>query len=214
MSKIHLSAKDLLLIVDVQNDFLPGGALGVDQGDQVIAPINRIAGLFNTVIATQDWHPAGHRSFASSHPGKQPFDVIDTGDGTETLWPDHCVQDSTGAEFAKALDTRAVQTIIRKGFRPHLDSYSAFFENDRRTTTGLSSLCRERSITRVHICGLATDFCVYWTAMDARTQGFDVVLYDEACRGIDRDGSLRAAMDDMLDHGVRVAKIADIEELV
>jgi nicotinamidase/pyrazinamidase len=188
------SSNDVLIVVDVQNDFLPGGSLAVPDGDAVIMPINALAQVFDHVVLTQDWHPAGHVSFATTHPGRSPFDVIALPDGrTQVLWPDHCVQGTSGAALASALDTTKAELILRKGGRPDLDSYSAFVEADGGTRTGLAAYCRERGFTRVFVAGLATDFCVGWTARDARATGFETFVIEDACRGIDTKGSLAAA---------------------
>lgn len=187
-----MESRDVLLVVDIQHDFLPGGALSVPDGDSVIPVINRIARRFDNVVLTQDWHPPGHISFASRH-GRAPFSTIDLPYGRQVLWPDHCVQGSRGAQFSDALDVPHAQAVIRKGFHAHTDSYSAFLEADRRTPTGLAGLLRERGLTRIYLCGLATDFCVAWSALDARSAGFEVVVLEDACRAIDTDGSLAAA---------------------
>ncbi|EPX82807.1 Nicotinamidase [Salipiger mucosus DSM 16094] len=182
-----------LIVVDVQNDFCPGGALGVAEGDAVVAPINAMMGAFDAVILTQDWHPAGHSSFASEHPGRAPMETVEMPYGPQVLWPDHCVQGSPGAAFHADLDTTRAELIIRKGFRPGIDSYSAFFENDHETPTGLEGYLRSRGIGRLTMVGLATDFCVNFSAVDAAKLGFDVTVHEAACRGIDLDGSLAAA---------------------
>jgi nicotinamidase/pyrazinamidase len=189
-----MKSSDVLLIIDVQNDFLPGGALAVPRGDEVIPVINRIAARFDNVILTQDWHPAGHVSFASAHAGKHPFQTTELAYGTQVLWPDHCVQGTHGAEFAAGLAVQQAQAVIRKGYHAHTDSYSAFLEADRVTRTGLASLLRERGIQAVYCCGLATDFCVAWSALDAKAAGFDVFVIEDACRAIDTGGSLAAAL--------------------
>jgi nicotinamidase/pyrazinamidase len=193
-----------LLIVDLQNDFCPGGALAVPEGDEIVPAVNRLAGAFDPVIQTQDWHPAGHQSFASSHPEHDPYDVIEVDYGEQVLWPDHCVQGTKGAAFHPDLDTRASDLILRKGFRPEIDSYSAFYENDGTTPTGLKGYLDERGIDTLVVCGLATDFCVKWSAVDARKEGFDVYVVEDATRGIDQDGSLAAAWDEMNEAGVQV----------
>jgi nicotinamidase/pyrazinamidase len=197
-----IKSSDALLIIDVQNDFCSGGALAVPDGEQVVAPINRLSPKFQTVVATQDWHTPRHNSFASHHHGKAPFQTTELEYGTQVLWPDHCVQGTQGAELHPALDLVHCQMIVRKGFRPGIDSYSAFVENDKRTTTGLAGYLKERGISRVFLTGLATDFCVFYSAMDARANGFDVVLVEDACRAIDLDGSLAAARKAMRDAGV------------
>ncbi len=183
----------VLLVIDVQNDFLPGGALAVPRGDEVIPVINRIARDFANAILTQDWHTPRHISFASAHPGKKPFETTQLAYGAQVLWPDHCVQGTRGADFATALDVPHAQAIIRKGYHAHTDSYSAFVEADRKTPTGLAGLLRERGIRTVYCCGLATDFCVAWSALDARAAGFETYVIEDACRAIDTDGSLAAA---------------------
>lgn len=192
-----------LLVIDVQNDFCPGGALAVPQGDEVIAPINAMMSRFDAVILTQDWHPAGHSSFASSHSGKTPFEVTEMPYGLQVLWPDHCVQGTGGAAFHPELRTDA-DLILRKGFRAAIDSYSAFFENDHTTPTGLEGYLRTRGITALTMVGLATDFCVNYSAVDAAKLGFDVTVKLDACRAIDLDGSLAAAHADMQKAGVRL----------
>jgi len=179
---------DVLLVIDVQNDFCPGGALAVPDGDAVIAPVLRAAPQFAHIVLTQDWHPAGHSSFASAHAGKKPFERIEASYGPQTLWPDHCVQGSKGAEFHPALRLTQAELILRKGFRPQIDSYSAFFENDRVTPTGLAGYLRERGLTRVYLAGLAYDFCVGYSALDARRLGFEAVILRDACRAIDLIG--------------------------
>jgi len=193
-----------LIVIDVQNDFCPGGALAVPGGDEVVPLINRMADEFETVILTQDWHPAGHSSFASQHDGKAPFDMVEMDYGAQVLWPDHCVQGSAGAGFHPDLQTSA-DLIIRKGFRREIDSYSAFFENDRSTPTGLEGYLRNRGIEELVMVGLATDFCVQYSAVDAARLGFAVTVRQEACRGIDLDGSMAAALDAMRAAGVTLA---------
>jgi nicotinamidase/pyrazinamidase len=193
-----------LLIVDMQNDFCPGGALAVPEGDEVVPVINDLANEFDHVLQTQDWHPAGHQSFASSHPQYDPYDVIEVDYGEQVLWPDHCVQGTEGAEFHPDLDTTHTELVLRKGFRPEIDSYSAFFENDGETRTGLTAYLRERGIDTLFLCGLAADFCVKWSAVDGRKEGFDVFVVEDATRGIDQDGSLAAAWKEMNDAGVQV----------
>jgi len=196
--------RDVLLIVDVQNDFCPGGALAVPDGDAIIPAVNRLARSFAHVILTQDWHTPGHASFASSHPGKRPFDAIEVSYGTQILWPDHCVQGTQGASFHPALDVPHAELVVRKGFRSAIDSYSAFRENDRLTPTGLAGYLRERGLERVTMCGLATDFCVAFSAIDGREAGFAVTVVTGACRGIDIDGSVARAMRSMSEAGVSV----------
>ncbi|MBZ6075102.1 bifunctional nicotinamidase/pyrazinamidase [Microvirga puerhi] len=195
---------DVLIVTDVQYDFLPGGALAVPGGNEVIEPINRLAKAFRHVLLTQDWHPKGHTSFASSHPGKKPFDTAELTYGTQILWPDHCVQDTPGAEISRDLHIPHAQLVIRKGFDPAIDSYSAFLEADRRTTTGLAGYLRERGFSRFFCTGLATDFCVAWTALDAKAAGFDTYVIEDACRAIDTNGSLERALQDLKSAGVHI----------
>lgn len=190
---MKLADQDVLVVVDVQNDFCPDGALAVPDGDAIVPLVNRLGAAFSHVVLTQDWHPPAHRSFASSHSGKQPYDVIEAGYGPQVLWPDHCVQGSRGAEFHAALEMTKAELIIRKGFRSEVDSYSALFENDHKTPTGLTGYLRERGFERVFLVGLARDFCVHYSAIDAVAQGFDCVVIDDACRAIDLEGSLTAA---------------------
>ena len=186
---------DMLLVVDVQKDFCPNGRLAVPHGDEVVPIVNRLAGKFTNVVLTQDWHPPRHRSFASSHPGKRSFETIMLSYGPQVLWPDHCVQGTTGAAFHSALAATSAELIVRKGYDVEIDSYSAFFENDRKTPTGLAGYLRERGFRRLYLAGLATDFCVRYSVEDAHALGFGVVLVEDACRGIDRGGSLKAAGD-------------------
>lgn len=192
-----------LIVIDVQNDFCPGGALAVPEGDAIVAPINAMMSDFDTVILTQDWHPEGHSSFETAHPGKGPYDLVDMAYGPQVLWPEHCVQGSPGAEFHADL-RRDADLILRKGFRPEIDSYSAFFENDRTTATGLEGYLRTRGIDRLTLVGLATDFCVHFSAVDAARLGFDVSVRLDACRAIDLDGSLNAALAAMTAAGVKL----------
>ena len=191
-----------LIVIDVQNDFCPGGALAVTGGDEIVAPINAMLADFSTVIVTQDWHPAGHSSFASSHAGAAPFSLIDMPYGPQVLWPDHCIQGSPGAAFHSALNTTRADLIIRKGYNPEIDSYSALFENDHTTPTGLKGYLINRAITDLTLVGLATDFCVNYSAVDAARQGFNVSVDLANCRAIDMDGSLDAALDGMTKAGV------------
>ncbi len=186
---MHINANDLLIVIDMQNDFCPGGALAVPGGDDVIPLIHRIAPLFAHVLLTQDWHPAGHSSFASRHLGKQPYEQIELSYGTQTLWPDHCVQGSHGAEFHSKLRLPQAELILRKGFRGEIDSYSAFFENDRATPTGLLGYLKERGLARVFLAGLAYDYCVGYSALDARRLGLPAMVIGDACRAIDLAGS-------------------------
>jgi nicotinamidase/pyrazinamidase len=200
--------EDLLLVIDVQNDFCPGGALAVADGDAVVPVANRLAGRFEHIVLTQDWHPVGHSSFASSHPGSAPFQTIEMPYGPQTLWPDHCVQGTPGAEFHAKLETDKAQLIIRKGFRRAIDSYSAFFENDKTTPTGLAGYLRERGLRRIFLVGLATDFCVHYSAIDARRLGFEAIVIEAGCRAIDLSGSLAAAHSQWAEVGVQ--RIADL----
>lgn len=193
---------EALVIIDVQNDFCPGGALAVPDGDAVVPLINRLAAHFPHVLMTQDWHPQGHASFASSHTGHQPFETIEVAYGAQTLWPDHCVQGTKGAEFHADLAVARAELIVRKGFDPAIDSYSAFYENDHKTATGLTGYLRTRGFSRLFMAGLATDFCVCYSAVDAAREGFDVVLVEDACRAIDLEGSLAAAKAKMFAAGV------------
>ena len=200
--KIVPGDRDMLLVVDVQRDFLPGGALAVRDADAIVPLVNALAGRFAHVTLTQDWHVAGHGSFASSHPNRAPFETIMLSYGPQVLWPDHCVQGTRGADFADALWVPQAELVVRKGYRRAIDSYSAFCEADGRTLTGLTGYLRERGITRVFLAGLATDFCVAYSAVDARTAGFDVIVVDDACRAIDTGGSLASAWRRMQDAGV------------
>jgi len=195
-------SSDVLLVVDVQVDFLPGGALAVPDGDAVIAPINRLIDRFAHVVVTQDWHPPGHVSFAASHPGRAPFDSVALPHGDQVLWPEHCVRGTGGAALAPGLRAERAELVIRKGHQPGVDSYSAFLEADRTTPTGLAGYLRERGLTRVVVCGLATDYCVAWTALDARAAGFEAVVVTDAVRGIDVDGSVDRALAAMAAAGV------------
>ena len=204
-----LHADDALIVVDIQYDFLPGGSLAVAGGDEIIEPINALSRRFRNVIQTQDWHPAGHISFASSHEGMAPFQIVELPYGPQVLWPDHCVIGTRGAEFSVALDIPHVQTIIRKGYRETIDSYSGFKENDHSTQTGLAGYLRERGLKRLFICGLATDFCVAWTAEDGLAAGFETVVIEDATRAIDTAGSLEAAWKRMNEMGVKRAQISD-----
>ncbi|MCL4799544.1 MAG: bifunctional nicotinamidase/pyrazinamidase [Burkholderiales bacterium] len=200
---IRIESTDVLLVVDVQNGFVPGGNLAVARGDEVVPIANRIARAFANVVLTQDWHPAGHISFASSHPGRKPFETIRLAYGDQILWPDHCVQGTRDAEFHPALAIPHAQLVLRKGYHPDVDSYSAFVEADRTTSTGLAGYLAARGLRRVFLCGLATDFCVAWSATDARRLAFEVVVIEDACRAIDTGGSLAAAWRDMEAAGVR-----------
>lgn len=193
----------VLLVVDMQNDFVPGGALAVKGGDEIVPIVNRLAAGFEHVILTQDWHPPGHISFASSHAGKKPFETTSLAYGTQVLWPDHCVQGTPGADFHEHLEIPHAELVIRKGYRRQMDSYSAFFEADGKTTTGLTGYMRDRGFRHVYLVGLATDFCVCWSALDARKVGLAASVIEDACRGIDADGSLAKAWEQMTRAGVK-----------
>lgn len=195
--------RTVLIVVDVQNDFCPGGHLAVPDGDAVVPVVNALGRRFRHVVLTQDWHPAGHASFASSHPGMTPFETIELAYGPQVLWPDHCVQGTAGAAFHAGLDLPHAEAVIRKGFRQGIDSYSGFIEADRRTRTGLEGYLRERGFTRVVVAGLATDFCVNWTAQDAARAGFETIVVEDACRAIDLDGSLDRAWAEMTAAGIK-----------
>lgn len=199
-----------LIVVDLQKDFLPGGALGVPGGDGIIPAVNRLAAAFETVVLTQDWHPRGHSSFASSHPGRQVYERVEAFYGPQVLWPDHCVMGTEGAEFAPGLAIPHASLILRKGLHAAVDSYSAFLEADRRTRTGLDGWLASRGIGEVVICGLATDFCVAWTAIDARRFGLAVSVVEDACRGIDVDGSLAEAQRNMDSAGVNIVTLVQL----
>ena len=199
-----------LLIVDIQNDFCPGGALAVPDGDSIIPVTNKLIDHFNIIIQTQDWHPAGHSSFASSHPGKNPYDTIEMDYGLQVLWPDHCVQGTKGAEFHPSLNTQKTQVIIRKGFRKEIDSYSTFFENDQKTTTGLTGYLKQRGITDLFVVGLATDFCVKWSVLDGIDEGFSMHIVKNAVRGIDIEGSVENAWTEIEKKGAHIITSEDI----
>ncbi|NEW94961.1 bifunctional nicotinamidase/pyrazinamidase [Rhodopseudomonas sp. BR0M22] len=212
MSETHrrIDDRSVLIVVDVQNDFLPGGNLAVTDGDAVVPIINRLAKAFANVVITQDWHTPGHVSFASSHAGKAPFESIALSYGSQVLWPEHCVQGTRGAELAEDLAVPHAQLVIRKGFHHGIDSYSAFLEADRKTSTGLSAYLQARGLSRVFVTGLATDFCVAWTALDARAAGFETFVIEDGCRAIDAQGSLAKAWSDMAEAGVRRIGGADL----
>jgi nicotinamidase/pyrazinamidase len=196
--KLSTGEQDIFLVVDIQNDFCPGGGLAVPRGDEVVPLINGLATRFAHVVLTQDWHPRGHLSFASSHPARKPYETIDVAYGTQVLWPDHCVQGTAGAAFRDDLRIPHAELVLRKGYHRAIDSYSAFYENDRKTQTGLAGYLRERGFRRVFLAGLAFDFCVRYSAEDARREGFEAIVIENACRGIDVDGSMaatRAAFD-------------------
>lgn len=211
--KIELTTSDALIIVDIQNDFLPGGALAVEQGDEIIPGINAVAEVFDKerykIVLTQDWHPPNHHSFASMHPGKQPFDEYSTEGIGPVLWPDHCVQGSAGAEFPPALNTVAADLIIRKGLNPEIDSYSTFIENDKKSETGLSGFLKTIGVTRIFLCGLALDYCVFASAIDGKNLGFDVYVIIDLTRGIDDpEGNISNALETMTQTGVKFVKSA------
>jgi nicotinamidase/pyrazinamidase len=207
---IKLDDTSALLVIDVQNCFLPGGSLAVKDGEQVIPVINRIAKGFSNIVMTQDWHTPGHVSFASSHPGKKPFETIDLKYGKQVLWPDHCVQGTDGAALSKDLSIPQAELVVRKGFHNDVDSYSAFTEADGKTTTGLAAYLKARKLQRLFVAGLATDFCVAWTALDARKAGFETYVVEDACRGIDSQGSMAKAWTDMAKAGVKRIQSGDI----
>ena len=198
-------ANEALIVIDVQNDFCPGGALAVDGGDEIVAPVNALAKEYQVRVFTQDWHPAGHSSFASQHPGSDPLSMIEMPYGPQVLWPDHCIIGSTGAAFHPDLETDAADLVIRKGFRRQIDSYSAFFENDHETPTGLEGYLRTRGVEKLALVGLATDFCVNFSAVDAAHLGFEVTLIESLTRAIDLNGSLAAARTGMQKAGVTLA---------
>jgi nicotinamidase/pyrazinamidase len=210
-ARIKPGAEDVLIVVDVQNCFVPGGTLPVKEGDQIIALINRLARGFPSVVLTQDWHTPGHISFASTHAGKKPFDTVQLPYGTQVLWPDHCVQGTKDAEIDPRIDIAHAQLIIRKGYRPQVDSYSAFYEADGKTPTGLTGYLRDRGLKQAFFVGLATDFCVAWSALDARKAGFAAVVIEDATRGIDAGGSLGKAWADMTGAGVKRVQSRDLD---
>jgi len=207
-----MNGDDVLIVIDVQNDFCPGGALAVADGDAVIAPTLRAAQQFEHIVLTQDWHTAGHSSFASAHPGLNDYEQIEMPYGAQTLWPDHCVRGTQGAEFHPALQLTRAELILRKGFRREIDSYSAFFENDRTTATGLAGYLRERGLKRVFLAGLAYDFCVGYSALDARRLGFEVVVLRDACRAIDLSGSVERMEAEFARAGVRLTETGEIAD--
>jgi nicotinamidase/pyrazinamidase len=201
---------DALIVVDVQNDFCPGGRLAVPNGDEVVPVINRLAARFQRVLLTQDWHPANHLSFASAHPGKHPFETVDAPYGPQILWPDHCVQGTPGAAFHPGLDIPHAELVLRKGFRASIDSYSAFAENDRKTRTGLAGYLRERGIGRLYLAGLALDFCVLYSAEDGHAAGFSVSVIEDACRAIDVEGSAAGARKRLAERNIPLVSADDI----
>jgi len=210
-AKIKPGPQDVLLVVDVQNCFTPGGSLAVKDGDKIIPIINRLAPAFEHVVLTQDWHTPGHVSFASTHPGKKPFETTSLPYGTQVLWPDHCVQGTPGAELHKDLRIPHAELIIRKGYRKHMDSYSAFYEADGKTPTGLTGYLRDRGLTTVYLVGLATDFCVFWSAIDARKAGFNALVIEDATRGIDAGGSMAKAWQETTGAGVKRIQSTDVD---
>jgi nicotinamidase/pyrazinamidase len=209
--KVKPGPQDVLLVVDVQNCFVPGGNLPVKEGDQIVPLINRLAKAFEHVVLTQDWHTPGHISFASSHAGKKPFETASLPYGTQVLWPDHCVQGTADANLHPALAIPHAELIIRKGYRQQMDSYSAFYEADGKTPTGLTGYLKDRGLKKVYLVGLATDFCVAWSALDARKAGFEAAVIEDATRGIDAGGSLAKAWQDMTGAGVQRLQSAGID---
>ena len=209
-ARMEITPHDVFLVVDIQNDFCPGGALAVAGGDEVIPVIHGIARQFQHIILTQDWHSPAHRSFASAHSGKRPFEQVCLSYGEQTLWPDHCVQGTPGAEFHPDLNLPRAELILRKGFRPEIDSYSAFFENDRKTATGLAGYLRERGLTRVFIAGLAYDYCAAYSALDARRLGFAAIIIRDACRAIDLNGSVAAMEKEFAAAGVDLIESSEL----
>jgi len=207
---VRIDANDVLIVIDVQNDFCPGGALAVPRGGEVVAPILRVAPRFAHIVLTQDWHPANHISFATSHPDKKPYQTIELACGAQTLWPPHCIEGTAGAEFHPALKLPQAELILRKGFRPEVDSYSAFFENDRATATGLAGYLRERNLRRVFFAGLAYDYCVGYSALDALRLGFSALIMRDACRAIDLDGTVAAMESQFAKAGVAVIETAQV----
>lgn len=199
-----------LIVVDVQNDFCPGGALGVPGGDKVVAVANALIPYFPLVVLTQDWHPPNHKSFASNNEGAEPYSYIEMPYGKQVMWPDHCVQRTAGAAFHSSLEVEKAHMIIRKGFRPSIDSYSTFFENDRTTSTGLDGYLKDQGVDHVVLAGLATDYCVYYSAIDAQKLGYKTTVIEDGCRGIDLDWSLDAAINDMRNNGVEFKNSAEM----
>jgi len=209
--KFTIGEHDILLVVDIQNDFCSGGSLSVPRGDEVVPLINGLAGKFAHVVLTQDWHPRGHLSFSSSYPGKKPYQTIEVAYGTQVLWPDHCVQGTAGAAFRKDLEIPHAELVLRKGYHRAIDSYSAFYENDRKTPTGLAGYLRERGIRRIFLAGLAFDFCVRYSAEDARREDFEAIVIEDACRGIDVGGSMAATHQVFRTLGIRCISASAIE---
>jgi nicotinamidase/pyrazinamidase len=207
---IAVRESDVLIVIDVQNCFMPGGSLAVKDGDRIVPLINRLAKPFKHVVLTQDWHTADHVSFVSQHPGKKPFETVQLSYGTQVLWPEHCIQGTEGAMLHKDLDIPRAELIIRKGYRRDVDSYSAFLEADKKTQTGLGGYLKQRGLKRAFFAGLATDFCVAWSALDARRQGFEALVVEDACRGIDNQGSLARAWTALKDAGVQRIQSTDL----
>ena len=199
-----------LVLIDIQNDFCPGGALAVDQGDEIVEISNKIQEQFKIKIITQDWHPSTHKSFASNHEGKEPLSTVEMFYGQQVLWPNHCIQGTEGSKFHSKLITDSADLIIRKGFRPEIDSYSAFFENDQKTPTGLDGYLKSRGVNKIYLCGLALDFCVYFSAIDGAELGYNVNVVQDACRAIDLDGSLEKSVNDMKSKGVKFLSTSDL----
>ena len=199
-----------LVLIDIQNDFCPGGALAVDQGDEIVEISNKIQEQFKIKIITQDWHPSTHKSFASNHEGKEPLSTVEMFYGQQVLWPNHCIQGTEGSKFHSKLITDSANLIIRKGFRPEIDSYSAFFENDQKTPTGLDGYLKSRGVNKIYLCGLALDFCVYFSAIDGAELGYNVNVIQDACRAIDLDGSLEKSLNDMKSKGVKILSTSDL----
>tara|TARA_B100000575_G_C23042628_1_gene600139 strand:- start:390 stop:1016 length:627 start_codon:yes stop_codon:yes gene_type:complete len=199
-----------LVLIDIQNDFCPGGALAVDQGDEIVEISNKIQEQFKIKIITQDWHPSTHKSFASNHEGKEPLSTVEMFYGQQVLWPNHCIQGTEGSKFHSKLITDSADLIIRKGFRPEIDSYSAFFENDQKTPTGLDGYLKSRGVNKIYLCGLALDFCVYFSAIDGAELGYNVNVVQDACRAIDLDGSLEKSLNDMKSKGVKFLSTSDL----
>ena len=205
-----ITSQDVLLVIDVQRDFCPGGSLAIKNGNAVVPIINRLVRHFSHVVLTQDWHPAAHHSFASSHAHKEPYDTIQLACGLQTLWPDHCVQGTPGAEFHPALNTTSAELILRKGFHPKIDSYSAFLENDHQTPTGLAGYLRERNLSRLFLAGLAYDFCVRYSAIDGHNMGFETIVLSDACRSVDLPGSIESADRELLTQNIAVIQSLDL----
>lgn len=201
-----------LIIIDIQNDFCPGGKLTVPNGDEVVKPVNSLSPYFPVVVQTQDWHPLDHTSFAANHPEKEPYETVELDYGIQVLWPNHCVIGSRGADFHPELDTTHTHLIIRKGYRTTIDSYSAFYENDQKTSTGLKGYLKEMDVDTVFLAGLATDFCVKWTALDAIKEGFEVYVIEDAVRGIDLNGSVKEAIKEMMVSGIKFTNSTKVKD--